>query len=185
VIVSAYINESYDLRQGFYILCATLVDSAKCDRIRALTRSLAIGSGKIHWHSEGPKRRWLLALAVAAFDIEHIAVIGRSSRLREERARRKCLETLLVELDRRAVNAALLESRQRGKDKLDTGLVGACRNKRLISQRLQVLFSPGAAEPLLWLPDIVSGALHLAEHGKPEHADQLAPSLTKLEIDAS
>ena len=184
VPVFAYIDESYDLAKGYYVLCATLVDGTETERIREQTRCLSIGSGKIHWHSEGPGRRRLLTDAVTAMDIAHIAVIGRAAR-REERARRKCLEVLLPELDRCEVSSAVLESRQRRKDKLDHALVGACRSKRLISQRLQVLFSPGAAEPLLWLPDIVGGAIHLAETGYSEYVKLIGEKLRVVEIDAS
>jgi hypothetical protein len=173
VSVSAYIDESYDLVTGFYILCATLVDNAAAERVRALARGLSVGSGKIHWHSEGADRRRLLTVAVAAMDVTHVAVIGRATQMREERARRKCLEALLPALERRGVSSALLESRQRGK------------NKGLISRRLQVLFSPGLAEPLLWLPDIVSGTMHLAERGQHDHTGLLAKKLWRLEIDAS
>ncbi|TNC23062.1 hypothetical protein [Amycolatopsis alkalitolerans] len=182
--VSAYVDESYDLTEGYYLLCATLVDGSLAERIREWTRSLAIGSGKIHWHSEGADRRRILAKAVAAMDVTHVVVIGRPAR-REERARRKCLEVLLHELDRTGVSTASLESRQRGKDKLDHALVGACRYKRLISHRLQVQFIPGAAEPLLWLPDIVAGALHMAENGYHDHAKQIAEKIHRFETDLS
>ncbi len=153
---------------GTYTMAAVLADPAQCNELRSELRSLTIRPGvRLHWVSESPKRRDLIAEAVGRMDIAAILTVGTPmERSRQERARRCCLERLLYELDQVGVSEVWLESRAAAQDKRDVRLVDSARRKRLISHDVVVTFGRPAAEPMLWLPDAVAGAMSAALSGE-------------------
>ncbi|WP_249124450.1 hypothetical protein [Saccharopolyspora erythraea] len=179
---AAYVEESYDLALGVYVLTAGIVDLADAEHIRSALRALRPSSGKLHWYESDHSHRLHLAKAVGVLPVGHITVIGRGKQLRAERARRKCMETLLPELDRSAVGPVVFESRQLRNNKQDQELVAVCRRKRLLSGRIQVSFVPGGSEPLLWVADVACGAALADQRGEPACVAQFGAAMSTISI---
>src|SRR5699024_2754930 len=76
---------------------------------------------------------------------------------KQDRARRKCLDRLLFELDQRDVIGLWLESRQAVLNRRDQETVEAARGSRIITRKLNVKHAQPVDEPMLWLPDAVAG----------------------------
>lgn len=171
--LAAYADESYDLDLGVYVLTASLIDQTEAEPIRAVLRELRSGHHKVHWYKSSERRRLTLIGMASKVAYFHVTVGGRGTGVSAERARRKCLESLLVELAAMKIDHLMLESRQHRDDLRDQQLVMACRRKRLLPHGLHVGFTPGEAEPLLWLPDTVCGAVLAAERGNPIYLAEL------------
>ncbi|QIZ35999.1 hypothetical protein [Saccharopolyspora sp. ASAGF58] len=173
MFVHAYVDESYDLTIGVYILTASIVDLTDAEDIRCMLNGLQQGGGKLHWSKEPPHRRAEIVKAVSAQTVRSVAVVGASRPLFAERGRRKCLERLLPEIEMLGADIVTFETRQERNNKLDTDMVDACRQKRLITNRIRVTFAPGGSEPLLWIPDVACGAALAAERGDRSYLEQL------------
>jgi uncharacterized protein with von Willebrand factor type A (vWA) domain len=159
--VIAYVDESLRLDgEGRYVLAAVLVPDARADEVRAVLRStLRAGQRRFHWHDEGPASRAAMVGVVAGLGLHSVVVTvtpvdPRSS----ERARRRCLRQLLWELDQRAVRTVVLESRQR-RDASDRTMISHAVRTGWASAALQYSFDRPKDECLLWLADIVAGAV--------------------------
>lgn len=95
---------------------------------------------------------------------------------KQERARRKCLEALLPNLEARGVTRVVMEERTPSLVESDRRMLTAVRGKRLITTALRVGTARPKEEPMLWLPDSVAGAFGAArDRGKPEWLELMAP----------
>ncbi|MEV6231634.1 hypothetical protein AB0L88_27635 [Saccharopolyspora shandongensis] len=184
MFVHAYVDESYDLTIGVYILTASIVDLADAEDIRCTLRDLHTGHGKLHWYKSDSEHRDYLAKGVGALDIRHVSVVGHGHSLRPERARRKCMEVLLASLESINVRVVVLEARQGRNDRHDIDLIDASRRKKLIS-RLQAMFVGGNDEPLLWLADIACGSVLAAERGIGQYLTQFGDTARVHRIEAT
>jgi len=165
---------------GSYTLAAVVADADERERLREDLKAL-IGKGvvRLHWVAESDKRRDQIAQATAALDIAAIVVVGAPvHRLKQERARRCCLELLLYELDQLGVSRVWLESRAPAQDQRDRRLVDSARGKGLISRELLVDFARPLQESMLWLPDVVAGAATAAALGEPRWLLAMAEIVT-------
>lgn len=147
-------------------------------------RSLRSGAGKLHWYQSDASRRLDLAKAIGTLDVTHTAVVGHGRRLTTERARRKCMEALLPDLEHSGVDTVTLESRQQRNNRHDIDMVDACRRKKIISQGFHVTFALGMSEPLLWLPDASCGSVLADQRGDSTFMKQLGGTLRMLSIAA-
>src|SRR5437879_6497307 len=115
--LSAWVDESVivggDERPGAYTLAAVLADPLACEDLRGALRALtARRVVRLHWVAESAKRRDLIAQVISGMDVAAIVTVGSPvERLKQERARRCCLERLLYELDLVGVSQVWLESR--------------------------------------------------------------------------
>ncbi|MEV5537302.1 hypothetical protein AB0L13_10610 [Saccharopolyspora shandongensis] len=185
MFVHAYVDESYDLTIGVYILTASIVDYSDAEDIRCMLRELRRGGGKLHWSKEPTNRRDEIVKTVSTLSLTTVSVIGSSAALRPERSRRKCMEVLLPELESAGVDAVHFEARQERNNKQDKELIATCRMKRILSNRIQIDFVPGGTEPLLWLPDITCGILLATERGDDSYFEQLGHAARQLKIAAN
>lgn len=169
---------------GTYTMAAAVADSTHCDELRSELRGLTISPGvRLHWVSESPKRRHLIAEAIGRMDIAAILTVGTPmERSKQERARRCCLERLLYELDQLGVSEVCVESRTAAQDRRDVRLVDTARRKRLISHQLQVTFARPTVEPMLWLPDAVAGAMSAAILGEDLWLTAIAEMVTVHQV---
>jgi hypothetical protein len=170
--LSAWIDESIIMRKdhpGAYTLASVITDPISADDLRHALRDLREKRlVRLHWKAESPKRRDLIAHAIAGFDITAIVALGTPlHRQKQERARRCCLECLLYELEAFGVTKAWLESRRSQQDRSDLRLFDSARGKGLISRNLSIDFAQPTDEPMLWLPDAVAGAVTAAQLGEP------------------
>lgn len=170
----AFVDESMRLTSdnlGTYLLAAVVTDTARCDEIRQVLRSMLYKrQERLHWRDEEGPRRTKIAEAVGGLDVAATVVIGTPlAKSRQERARRKCLEALLPRLEQMGVTQVVMEQRTPSLDSADRRMLGAIRGKRLVSRDLRVETARPKEEPMLWLPDAVAGAFGAArDAGQPE-----------------
>jgi len=115
--------------------------------------------------------------------VRHVAVLhrGRPSE-RLERRRRRCLERLLFELISRGIEHVVLEARAPSQNKLDRDMLDALRARRVVGAGLRMEHVLGNAEPLLWLPDLVCGAVSAGMRGDGQYMDILGPTVMAVDI---
>jgi hypothetical protein len=156
---------------GTYILSAAIIEPAVFDEVRGVMLGLKLnGQNKLHWRDENDKRQLHIAETIATLPIEHIVVV-RDNAIddRQERRRRTCLKRLTYELDQLGVGPMTLESRGRADDGRDRKALGGFRSTGAVSSRLRMGHAVGPAEPLLWIPDAVCGAMVGNRTGQPQH----------------
>jgi hypothetical protein len=182
-VLTAFVDESGSVRLGCYLLGAVILDDIFLDDARYLMRDLRIGVDKLHWNAESAARRRKITEAIAELDHFSILAVGRGAGRRQERARHKCFEVLLPELEAYGVTRAVFERRGPRADRADLGKVEACHGRRLLTGRLSVVFDEPLREPLLWLADAVCGALFAEQAGDPTYATVLRNKLYAIDLD--
>jgi len=189
-VLHAWMDESMHgagatLDEGVYLLAATVADVDLVSDIRHRLRGLLIGKNhRLHWRDENVKRRRTIAATIAEYDIAHTVVIGTPlNEQKQERARRICMESMLMELDRRGVRQVWIESRKPSQDLKDVKMLDAVRSKDLLGAGLRLDFARPKAEPMLWIPDAVAGALGAALKADDTiPREMLAASVTELRV---
>lgn len=170
---------------GMYVMAAVIADPTCCEGPRGMLRELVPrGAGRLHWRGESePQRRKIIA-AIAACDMVHAVVVGVEMRAgQQERARRKCMQRLLFQLEAVGVSQVWLESRTESLNRRDMRLVEQLRGERTISRAIRVDVALPSVEPMLWVPDAVAGAVSAARKGVVmEHRDALASMIEEHEI---
>ncbi|WP_229811326.1 hypothetical protein [Streptosporangium pseudovulgare] len=141
-------------------MAAVIVDSTDHDDIRVSLQALRIGkSPRLHWREETPARRLAVTKTLTDLPIRGIVTVYlHEKETRTERARRRCLEALLIELDQAGVASVLIESRSPSQDHLDLLLLMGARKARVLSKEIRVSWRSSHKEPLLWAADTVVGA---------------------------
>jgi len=182
---SAYVDESQpDPRAdpGAYLLAAAMLPTEDLQAARAAVRSLLLrGQRKLHWRDENEQRRKLLTAAVADIEALHLVVVRVDLQASSERRRRLCLRRLLCELDAAGVAQVHLEAREARQNGRDLQLLGALRAQQAIGPTIRMHHQPGPSEPLLWMPDLVAGAVGAARQGRVAYRVQLDGVLTVLQ----
>ncbi len=175
---TAYGDESQPDRRvapGEYVLAFALVGDAAAEETRELVRGLKLpGQRKLHWHSEDERRRRDLTKFVADLDTAHLVAVRTHATEHSERRRRMCLKRLLPELEQRGVTAVALEAREKRQNADDVALIQALRAGRELRATLRMQHPRGPGEPLLWIADIVAGAVTAHRQGQSEHYERLA-----------
>jgi hypothetical protein len=164
----AYVDEShYAEPPGFYLLAAALFDGPAAAAARAtmqeLTRVLRVN--RVHWHDLDAKRRDIALACVTRLSFTAVAVVGSPMAARQERARRQCLGRLLWETGRRGTSVAMFESRGPRRDPHDVRVIDGFRRAHTVPTTLSVAHAPAAAEPLLWVADVLAGVVAARERG--------------------
>ena len=183
----AFVDESMRMTlddQGAYLMAAVVVEVARCEEIRQVLRSLLYKrQERLHWRDEEAPRRTKIAEALGGLDVAATVVIGTPlAKKKQERARRKCLETLLPHLEQMGVTQVVMEQRTPTLVAKDQRMVVAIRGKQLIGSGLRVDTARPKEEPMLWLPDAVAGALGAArDAGQPEYL-ALIGSVEQIEV---
>ena len=174
----AYVDESEpDPRYGpgTYVLAAALIDQQDHEAARATVAALRLrGQRKLHWYDEDRSRRKLLTDAIADLPALHLIVIRVDTNASPERRRRLCLARLLPELDRHGVPEVYLEAREAKQNARDLDILAAMRARRQVGSRLRLYHQPGPQNPLLWVPDVVAGAVGADRAGEPAYLARLA-----------
>jgi hypothetical protein len=183
-LVEAYVDESMTQRgRRFYVLAAAVVAAQHVAKLEAELRDLRVGrETKLHWRAEDQRRRRRIVSAVAEMPIASIVVVG-SAMDREERARRQCMESLLPLLQHAGVRRVWRETRTPTQDRLDREHVAAMVGRKFIPSTFRVASLHPAEHPVLWLPDIIAGAVNAAEHGDHQHLDVLRARVDLVRIE--
>ncbi|MGH8879497.1 MAG: hypothetical protein ACRD0P_19470 [Stackebrandtia sp.] len=143
-----------------YVLAAAVLADDAVDTTRDIVVKLAVSGPRFHWRHESPRHQRLAVDIVAGLDALHVVVVGMPlDHSRQERARRKCMERLLRELDYVGVTEVLIESRANKPNIKDLQRVNVLRIREAIGPELRVAHGRPLDEPLLWLPDLVAGTV--------------------------
>lgn len=161
-----------------YLIGAALIAADHCGRIREQLRPLLLpGQVKLHWTDESEARRRDIVRAVAALEPMSVVITHLSARqAKTERFRRKCLEDLYHEMVSMEIFDLTLETRSRAQDSKDRAHIVALQSQGL-DKRLRLGHSRGGDEPLLWIADIVLGAINSAHLGEPAYLNELSPTV--------
>lgn len=167
-----------------YILAAAVIDPEQLDHVRELALELKLpGARKAHWRDDSDKRHDVVIDAISKMPIEGVVLVRRGlSDERPERRRRKCMEPFLAAVEAYGCSHLLLESRGPADDKRDRELLDMMRAKKR-SEALRMSHEPGPAEPLLWLPDALCGAVSAARTGRDRWLEMIMDRLRVTEID--
>jgi hypothetical protein len=145
---------------GTYLLVASVVEEGDRQAVSDALRAARLpGQRKVHWHDEQATRRLDLLERIGLLPVRHVVVRTVDRHAGSERRRRICLTALLLRLAAMDVADVCFEARQRTQDKRDRQLLDALRRGRLVSSSLRMRHVPGPVEPVLWVPDIVAGAV--------------------------
>ena len=179
----AYVDESLignGPRPSVYILSAAIIDRTQIDETRQAMAALKPKRArKLHWRDEDPRSQARLVQAVSQLDVGHTIVVrAQIAGERQERQRRLCMERLLPELFKVGVTEVIFESRGAADDKKDMNLVQALRSKKVITASLRASHLPGPSEPLLWIADVVCGAVSEEQRGMEANFAEFKPAAT-------
>lgn len=182
----AWVDESMYLNgaQSFYITAATICNPSEAHGVREGMRPLLMHrQTRLHWHGESPTRRTRIVETIAGLEVTSIVVIGSPLLAsKQERARRKCLEGLFLQLAQLGVSPVWLESRTQSLNRYDQKTVQTLRGNRVLPASLRVEIALPTSEPMLWVPDAVAGAVNASRRGKTRWFDPLRPKVEIVEI---
>ena len=114
---------------------------------------------KLHWRDMTMREKEKSIQLIEDLDLQHIIVSMPRNylNLKPERARRKCMETLLQTLESQyKVNLLILESREKHQNAKDLVLQKYLIKNKTI-QKLQIEFKNGKDDARLWIPDQILG----------------------------
>ena len=157
----AYGDESVRMAGNppFYMLGASLLAADSVPELERIYQSLPGGPRKLHWREMSRKKQRDSLGVLAEIDSTDIVVLASPlAGRKQERARRKCLQALLPNLEGRGIERLVLESRRPGSDKLDLDFISYARGSNLINS-IRVEYEYGAEEPRLWVADLLLGAM--------------------------
>ncbi|KRE39220.1 hypothetical protein ASG73_02455 [Janibacter sp. Soil728] len=150
-----------------YFLGAAIIDMDDYDTCRSALLALPRSGPKLHWHGADSQRRRRVMAAVETLPAQHVVVIAApTDPARQQRARAKCVERMLHELELYGATRLVMETRTPSLNDRDMKLIDRLRGARRIPSGIRLEFGLPSQEPLLWLPDQVLGAIGLSEAGE-------------------
>jgi hypothetical protein len=144
--VIAFVDEScQEWPPGVYVLAAVIVAPDRLDTVRRSARETGAVRGRFHWHEADEQRRRKYLKSLTGFGLTAVVVVASPiAPRRPERARRKCLTTLLWELQGRGVQRVVFESRQEHQDRADRVALGAAVRTGTLTRDLAYEFGQPA-----------------------------------------
>lgn len=168
----AYVDESMrKLPDGTaYLLGATVFKDGPEAVISALLPLKGKRAKKLHWRDMGRKSQVDALRILGSSSIHTVVVVAEGiSVKRQERARKKCLEALLISMERDGIFELVMESRHQKQDKEDVACAGYLRSAGAI-RTIRISHELGRQNPRLWVPDLILGA-----YGEALSADSTLP----------
>ena len=143
----------------FYMLGVCVIEDADAGDLDKLRRLMPPGSKKLHWRDMSQKlQRESLMLIRNIEKADMVVIASPLNSKKQERARRKCLEVALSQLEMRGIRELVLESRGAASDQLDIRYVKSAKGSKLV-KAINVAHANGATEPRLWIADQIIGAM--------------------------
>jgi hypothetical protein len=189
--LEAFVDESYDDRSepGFYVLAAAVLPADRHAELREAMLAIRARhqTSKLHWHPMNEQQKLDVAKRIGAFEEMHVVTIGAPvSHQKQERGRALCLHRLVMELHGAGVTRLVAEGRQPGLDARDVETVRRTRQHMLPKGAVfRIEHQRGAREPLLWLSDMVAGAIRARIQGNPMFFDSLAHCVVEVDVDTT
>lgn len=165
----AWVDESIHVTANLYLLAAAVMETSDdLDTTRQRLRVMARRTrGRTHWNSEEEGDRLRLSQLIGDLPLTNIVVAAsRIDPRRQERARRKCMQQLLHRLASDDVSQVWFESRDEIGNSRDLAMVANLRTTDALPSTLRIDHAKPLAEPLLWVPDAVAGAVAAAHDGR-------------------
>lgn len=179
---AAYVDESIHDDHGLY--CVGIVTVAVELRPAVVKDLSAIvpGSARPHWHDESPEVRLKLATAVGRLDIEaHVCACRFDRPRRKESARSWALRHLVGGIGP-DVAQLVLDSRDVRQNATDRQVLRSASKAR---RGFRYGHESSWKEPLLWLADVVVGAVACDLVGQtPTYREQLDDVLLRVDCQA-
>lgn len=164
----AYADESFRESRagGYYVVAAAVFEQGGHDLAREVLDSLRgrrrSAGGKLHWNEMDAAEQRAAVKQLAALEALHLVVVGGPvPHRRQERARARCVRTLVLELHGYGVERLLMEGRTTALNARDVRAVQGARYELPKGSRFTIEHVPGPAEPLLWAADVVAGAVRV------------------------
>ncbi|MFE6697388.1 hypothetical protein [Streptomyces sp. NPDC057718] len=185
---TAWLDESFREHEsnGFYIIAGTILDPASEADARLAMRGLKgpRHTAKLHWTEMDRTERKDATQIVAAQKGLHVVSIGAPvPQRRQERARSKCLSAIATELHGFGISRLCLEARQEELNARDVRTIASVRQTVLPKGTvMRAEHIPGATEPLLWISDIVAGAVRTQRLGDSRYTDLLGETLIDFDV---
>lgn len=101
---------------------------------------------------------------------------------KQERARAKCLERLLWDLEQLGVGQLIVESRGEAADRKDRRTILRAIKSGLAATDLVYENRKGPLDSALWLPDALAGAAATALTGQTRYRDRLSGALERTKV---
>ncbi|MFF1399349.1 hypothetical protein ACFVZD_36820 [Streptomyces sp. NPDC058287] len=185
---TAWSDESFQEHDdsGFYIIAAALIRDDVHEQVRQEMRLLQMrhASTKVHWTKADAAQRDELAHTVAALDGLHVVAVGAPvPPRRQERARAHCLRLLVCELHAFGVEHLVMESRDKVLNSRDVATVRQARYGLPKDAVFRLDHLAGADEPLLWVADIVAGAVRAEKLGDAQYRGILGEKVIDFPVD--
>lgn len=125
-----------------------------------------------------------VAKRIADFDELHVVTVGTPVRpKRQERSRAMCLQRLVVELHGVGVDTLVAEARQADLNKRDIDSVRHARLHLPKRTAFRIEHRFGKDEPLLWIPDVVAGAVRARLTGDDAFFQPLSGCVHEVRLD--
>ncbi|WP_414936885.1 hypothetical protein [Amycolatopsis sp. cmx-11-51] len=186
-VSQAFADESFkeDDGGGFYVLAAAVLPVDRHAELREVMLGLrSERTGKLHWNVLTGDQKHAVVKRVADFEELHLVTVGAPVPARgQERGRSLCMQRLVLELHALGVSHLVAEGRTVQLDARDVRTIQQSRFSLPQGAEFRIRHARGVDEPLLWISDIVAGAIRARRQGMPEFADRLARCAIELQVD--
>ena len=156
----AWDDESFRDSEGglAYSMIAVIFDGWSDVDAVALRKIMPKGASKLHWYDIVPdvKAKSMAAIADMGFTATLVRAVP-ATPVKQERARHKCLTSILPILESKGVSTFVLEGRGRALDRRDVKLLDGLKGSKMVSG-IRLEHVRGQDEPRLWVADQVLGA---------------------------
>ncbi|WDZ91413.1 DUF3800 domain-containing protein [Nocardiopsis sp. HUAS JQ3] len=183
----AYADESFleHDHRGYYVVANAIVDPQHSEEARQAMDALRGGRriGKTHWTEMDVPQRKQASDAVAAIEGVHIIAVGTPvPPRRQERARARCLEQLVPELHDYGVETMIMEARSPALNKRDIRTIIGARYALPKGAQFTIEHTKGAEEPLLWVADVLAGAVRAGREGDETYRSILGERIYEIDV---
>jgi hypothetical protein len=176
-----YIDESIHDDPGLYLMGIVFADPSISKKVECELSALIPVPRRVHWHAEDDGTRAELVKAVSTLPVSaQVYVCSFDAPGRKEAARAKALRWIVLELDH-GVRHLILDRRQEAQNAVDRRVLGGLAGR---PPRFTLEHRGSTGEPLLWLADIVVGAVAGQVLGRTSaYAETLRNVLRRVSVD--